>query len=158
MRLSQFKAQLENSEQFSFQLPNGLLIPAHFHITEMGLMTKNFIDCGISIHSESKVTFQLWFASDFEHRLTSKNTLKIIEMSSKIIGNEDFEIEVEYQMQETIGKFGLDFANGNFQLTKKETACLAQDTCGFPVVKTKVNLKNLVETSQTCCSSDENCC
>ena len=158
MKLSQFKSQLENSEQFSFQLPNGLLIPAHFHITEMGLMTKNFIDCGISIHNESKVTFQLWFANDFEHRLTATNALKIIEMSQKIIGTDDFEIEVEYQMQETIGKFGLDFANGNFQLTKKETTCLAQDSCGFPVVKTKIELKNLVESSQPCCSPDGNCC
>ncbi len=155
MKLSQLKKHLENSKQFSFQLPNGEMVPEHFHITEMGLITKHFIDCGISIHQDKKISFQVWYANDLEHKLTSDVVLKIISASDKIIENQDLEIEVEYQMEETIGKFGLDYANGNFQLTKKETACLAIDSCGIP--KEKLKLSELV-TENSCCTPKSNYC
>jgi len=30
----------------SFKLPEGTYLPAHFHMTEVGLVTKHFVDCG----------------------------------------------------------------------------------------------------------------
>ncbi len=157
MKLSQFKNLLENSEKFSFQLPSGTMVPKHFHITEMGMITKHFIDCGISVHQENKISFQLWFANDLDHVLKSDVALKIIAASDKIIGNEDLEIEVEYQMEETIGKFGLDYANGNFQLTKKETTCLAIDSCGIPNEKLKVTIGEWKE-KMVSCAPNSGCC
>ena len=94
MKLSEFKNNLEQVENFTIQLPNGTLVPAHFHITEMGLLTKNFIDCGNTIHEEKAITFQVWFAGDLEHRLAPSKVFKIIEASKKLIGDNDFELEV----------------------------------------------------------------
>jgi hypothetical protein len=138
MKLSEVKNQLITLESVTFQLPNGTLVPEHFHVTEVGLVTKNFIDCGGTVRNEKVVNFQLWDANDFEHRLKPQKLLNIIELSEKVLGIEDFEIEVEYQAQ-TIGKYDLDFNGNDFILLNKQTACLAQDQCGIPVEKPKVS-------------------
>ena len=157
MKLSDFKKSLESVGTFNLQLSNGTKIPAHFHITEMGLLTKNFIDCGNTIREEKAVTFQVWFAGDLEHRLEPSKVFKIIDASKKLIGNQDLELEVEYQTETTIGKFGLEFANGNFILTSKETTCLASDHCGIPADKMKVKIGEWKEKT-TCCTTESNCC
>lgn len=59
MKLSQFKTELQNTDTLNIQLPNGTFVPAHFHITEMGLSTKHYIDCGNTIRVESRATFQV---------------------------------------------------------------------------------------------------
>src|SRR6478609_4165833 len=149
MRLSEFKNSLINVENINIQLPDGSFVPSHFHITEMGLLTKNYIDCGNTIREEKSITFQVWFAGDLEHRLTSDKVFKIINASQNLIGDQDLELEVEYQMESTIGKFGLEFINGNFVLTPKQTTCLATDHCGIPAEKMKVSLKDL-QPQQSC--------
>jgi hypothetical protein len=45
MKLSEFKKQLSTVTDLNFVLPNGV-VPQHFHVTEVGQITKNFIDCG----------------------------------------------------------------------------------------------------------------
>lgn len=157
MKLSQFKNNLSTIEKFNIELPNGALVPAHFHITEMGLLTKKFIDCGNTIREENLVTFQVWFAADFDHRLAPSKVFKIIDASKKLVGDTDLEIEVEYQGKDTIGKYGLEFANGNFILTPKETTCLANDHCGIPAEKMKVSLKEL-QAQTSCCAPNSGCC
>jgi len=157
MKLSEFKNSLGQIEHFTIQLPNGLTVPAHFHITEMGLLTKNFIDCGNTIREEKSVTFQVWFAGDLEHRLAPNKVLKIIDASKNLIGDQDLDLEVEYQMETTIGKFGLEFADGIFRLTSKETTCLAQDHCGIPPEKMKVKIGEW-KAKTSCCSTESNCC
>lgn len=149
MKLSQLKNILATVETVSFQLPNGTFVPQHFHVTEVGLINKNFIDCGGTVRKETRVNFQLWEANDFEHRLQPQKLLKIIELSEKVLGIEDFEIEVEYQ-DTTIGKYDLDFNGRNFQLVNKQTACLASDQCGIPQDKQKIKLTELVGASNTC--------
>jgi hypothetical protein len=79
---------------------------------------------------ETAANFQLWEAGDYDHRLAPQKFLHILNLSEKILGSEDLDIEVEYQ-QETIGKFGLAFDGKDFILTPKQTACLAQDACGI---------------------------
>ena len=158
MILSQFKTELQSLEQFQIHLPNGAFVPAHFHITEMGLLTKNFIDCGNTIREEKRVTFQVWFAGDLEHRLAPAKVLKIIEASKSLLGDSDLELEVEYQTETTIGKFGLDFVNGNFKLLPTETTCLAQDHCGIPADKMKVKIGEWKAKETACCSTESNCC
>jgi hypothetical protein len=46
MKLSEIKKKLDTLENVTFQLPDGTTVPEHFHVTEVGLITKNFIDCG----------------------------------------------------------------------------------------------------------------
>ncbi|UMB61293.1 DUF6428 family protein [Lutibacter sp. A80] len=155
MKLSEIKLQLNKLETISFQLPNGELVPSHFHVTEVGKITKHFIDCGGTVRNETVANFQLWNANDYDHRLHPEKLLNIIELSEKVLGIEDLEIEVEYQA-DTIGKFGLDFNGKNFLLTSKQTDCLAKDKCGIPVKKQHVNLADL--NNESCCTPGGNCC
>ena len=149
MRISEIKEQLTNLENVTFMLPNGSFVPEHFHVTEVGLVTKNFIDCGGKVRNETVVNFQLWNANDFEHRLKPKKLLDIIALSEKILGIADFEIEVEYQA-ETIGKYDLGFEGTTFILMNKQTACLAQDQCGIPTEKEKVKLSEISSQTNSC--------
>jgi hypothetical protein len=156
MKLSEIKKQLSNVETVAFVLPNGTYVPEHFHVTEIGLITKNFIDCGGTVRNETVVNFQLWNANDLEHRLKPKKLLDIIALSEKVIGIGDFEIEVEYQ-SETIGKYDLGFNGKDFTLLNKQTACLAQDQCGAPKEKQKIKLADIT-TQTNCCTPGGSCC
>lgn len=155
MKLSEVKLVLNQLETIGFQLPNGETVPNHFHVTEVGKITKHFIDCGGTERKEEVVNFQLWNANDYDHRLHPEKLLNIIELSEKVLNIADSEIEVEYQA-ETIGKFGLDFDGKNFLLTSKQTDCLAKENCGIPVEKTKVNLTEL--NNEPACTPGGGCC
>lgn len=155
MTLSQVKNELTKLDTITFKLPDGSLVPNHFHVTEVGKITKHFIDCGGTVRKEEVVNFQLWNADDYDHRLHPEKLVSIIELSEKILGIEDLEIEVEYQA-DTIGKFGLDFDGKHFLLTSKQTDCLAKDNCGIPLEKPK--LKTATVGDEPCCSPDGNCC
>ena len=157
MKISELKHHLNTVTELHFKLPNGTNIPGHFHLTEIGLMSKHFVDCGVSIHLEKWASLQIWVANDTEHRLLPEKFLKIINNSEKIIGTEDLEVEVEYQ-SDTIGRYGLEFDGNNFILTAKQTACLAQDRCGIPSEKPKVLMSDLLADNKSCCTPNGNCC
>ncbi len=156
MKLSEVKQTLTNVDNVTFQLPDQSFIPVHFHVTEVGAVNKNFIDCGGTVRHEKKVSFQLWEANDYDHRLAPEKLLHIIELSEKVLGLEDAEVEVEYQAN-TIGKYGLDFNGKNFLLTSTATACLAMDQCGVPQEKQKVQLSEL-QTQNSNCKPGGGCC
>ena len=156
MKLSEFKNKLNGVTEVNFELPNGSLVPKHFHVTEVGQITKHFIDCGGTVRKENVVNFQLWEAADFDHRLAPKKLNDIIALSEKVLVIPDAEIEVEYQ-SETIGKYGLDFNGKNFMLTSKNTACLASDSCGTNEKK-MVNLSEFHESNKSCCAPGGGCC
>ena len=155
MKLSEIKEILSTAEAVNFELENGISVPEHFHVTEVGVVTKHFIDCGGTVRNEKVANFQLWDANDFEHRLKPQKLLNIIGLSEKVLGMEDLEIEVEYQA-ETIGKYDLDFNGRNFVLASKQTACLASDACGIPQEKLKVSLSDM--TNQNSCKPGGGCC
>jgi len=160
MKLSEVKNVLQNLNEVTFKLPNGTIVPAHFHVTEVGIITKQFIDCGGTVRNEQVINFQLWEANDFDHRLAPQKLNNIIDLSARILRLPDAEVEVEYQA-DTIGKYGLYFnaVNGNFELTAKTTNCLAQDKCGIPTEKLKVNLINLIPAeSNASCTPGGGCC
>lgn len=156
MKLSEIKNYLASAETVNFTLPSGEYVPEHFHVTEVGLVTKHFIDCGGVERTEKVVNFQLWEANDFEHRLKPQKLNNIIALSEKKLGIEDLEIEVEYQ-SDTIGKYGLEFNGKDFQLIPKTTACLAQDACGVPQ-QLKVQAAEVKSTEQSCCTPGGGCC
>jgi hypothetical protein len=156
MKLSEIKKHLNTAKSVVFQLPNGTMVPEHFHVTEVGQITKHFIDCGGTVRNERTVNFQLWEANDFDHRLAPQKLLSIIELSENKLGIEDAEIEVEYQ-SDTIGKYGLEFNGEKFLLTPKLTNCLASDSCGIPPEKLKVKMSDLQNQKQSC-SPGTKCC
>jgi hypothetical protein len=151
MKLSEIKTELNKLATIAFQLPNGELVPNHFHVTEIGKVTKNFIDCGGKIRLEETVNFQLWEANDYDHRLHPEKLVHIIELSENKLQIPDLEIEVEYQTKETIGKFNLEFDGTNFLLTSKRTDCLAKENCGVPTAEGN-------KEKSVCCTTESNCC
>ncbi len=156
MNIAELKQHLSILNAVNFQLPDGAYLPAHFHVTEVGLVTKHFIDCGGIERKETAANFQLWEAGDYDHRLAPQKFLHILTLSEGILGSDALDIEVEYQ-QGTIGKFGLEFNGKDFVLTPKFTACLAQEACGIPD-KQKVSLAELPVTSTNCCTPGGGCC
>jgi hypothetical protein len=156
MKLSEIKNHLAQAESVNFRLEDGTRVPEHFHVTEVGVVTKDFIDCGGTVRHEKVANFQLWDANDFEHRLKADKLLKIIALSEKILGMEDLEIEVEYQAK-TIGKYDLGYDGRDFLLLAKTTACLAEEACGVPEVKPKLQMINLA-SSDSVCTPGGGCC
>ena len=153
MLLSAFKQSLIELDTLKFQLPNGQFVPSHFHITEVGNVKRNYIDCGGKLREENKINLQLWVASDTNHRLKPNNILEILQLAEKQLGYSNLELEVEYQ-QNTIGRYKLAFDGTVFQLINTQTACLAPDQCGNPQEKPRVRLS----ASGVKCNPNSGCC
>lgn len=154
MKLSEIKNQLSTLEKVVFTLPSGEKVPAHFHVTEVGIITKDFIDCGGTVRHEKVANFQLWEADDYDHRLGAQKLLGIIGLSEKVLGMEDLEVEVEYQST-TIGKYGIEFQDGEFHLINKQTDCLAKDKCGIPAEKPRIRISTKPTGG---CEPNSGCC
>ena len=153
MLLSAFKQTLGALDTLRFQLSNGHFVPAHFHITEVGNVMRNYIDCGGLQRQENKLNLQLWVASDTDHRLKPNNLLNILQLAEKQLGYSNMEVEVEYQ-QSTIGRYKLAFDGAVFQLINTQTACLAPDQCGITQEKPRVR----VTANGLSCNPDSDCC
>ena len=156
MKLSEIKSALSKVNEVTFTLPNGEQVPPHFHVTEVGNIQKHFIDCGGTIRKESVINFQLFTATDYDHRLSVQKLRSIIQLSEEKLGLENHEIEVEYQ-GDTIGKYGLEFKNGVFILISTQTDCLAKDKCGIPQEKPRLRLSTL-QAQESSCAPDSGCC
>ena len=154
MKLSKFKSALKTIDEVKFKLSNGEYVPLNFHVTEIGSVEKNFIDCGGKLRKEAKISMQLWDTIDYDHRLKADKLLRIIELAERKLSIGDDEIEVEYQ-KETIGKFNLEFENGDFLLVSTKTACLASADCGVPMDKIK---QVIAKVSSECCGPNSSCC
>lgn len=157
MKLQEVKTLLQSATEVNFKLPNGDYVEEHFHVTEVGEITKHFIDCGGVERMEKKVSFQLWSANDYNHRLHPEKLLKIINLSQEKLGIGNHQIELEYQGAESIQKYGLDYDGKDFLLTSTQTACLALDACNI-VEKVKVDLSNMAATASNCCIPGGGCC
>jgi len=155
MLLSELKKALDQLEKVEFRLPDGSKVPHHFHVTEVGKVSKHFIDCGGTERKEEVVNFQLWTADDYDHRLSAQKLGSIISLAEKALRLKDASIEVEHQ-GDTIGKYGLEFNGSHFVLTSKQTDCLAKEKCGITIEKPKLSLSQLQE--QSCCDPASGCC
>jgi len=153
MKVSEIKNHLQGLKTIGFKLPNGAMVAPHFHVTEVGKVSKHFIDCGGKVRKEEVANFQLWEENDYDHRLHPEKLVSIIDLSQKIIDINDLEIEVEYQ-GETIGKYDLGFDGVNFLLLAKKTACLAKDNCGIP----EAMVLETADDQGGCCTPDSGCC
>lgn len=157
MYLEDLKNALLNIDTVNFLLPDKTFVPEHFHVTEVGVIEKKFIDCGGTIRAEKVVNLQLWYADDHDHRLSAQKLLKIIQLSENKLGIENLPIEVEYQ-SDTIGKYGLSYNGKHFVLETKQTDCLAKDNCGIPEDKVAVAFKELVTMNANACTPGSGCC
>ena len=122
-----------------FRLPDGRLVPPHYHVTEVGRVRKDFIDCGGTVRADERCVLQLWVAADEGHRLQAAKLTRIISLAARVLGDrgDDLPVEVEYDVG-VITQFrvaGAEVTGGDIhvRLEGKHTACLAPDRCGAPV-------------------------
>lgn len=155
MKLSEVKEALKGLSELTFRLEDGTRVPAHFHVTEVGSVSRHFIDCGGTIRTDDAVNFQLWSSTDTDHRLAATKLLDIILLSEEKLGLKDANVEVEYQTS-TIGTYGLEFDGNAFILTNMQADCLAKDKCGVPEEKQKIPLGE--SSQQSCCTPGGGCC
>ena len=114
-------------------LPSGEFVPDHFHITEVGRVHKQFIDCGGTRRESFSCALQVWVANDTDHRLNSTKLSQIMKVAAGLV-SDDMPLVVEYG-SDTVASYPL----GDVEITPKglllvlgakPTACLAPDRCG----------------------------
>lgn len=115
-------------------LPGGEFVPAHFHVTEVGRVQKDFIDCGGTVRSAAACVLQVWVADDAHHRLAAGKLARIVQLAAPVLKATDLPVEVEYEAG-VVSQYPLTAAEVTpsgvlFQLGSKHTACLAADRCG----------------------------
>lgn len=121
-----------------WMLPDGDFVPSHFHVTEVGRVQKDFIDCGGTTRSVTTCQVQLWVASDTDHRLTAGKFASILTMAAPLLKSEMLSVEVEYEgavvSQYPLAGVERTLRGLLFHLGGKHTECLAPDRCGVPGV------------------------
>lgn len=139
MKLIELKALLRSHPDLTIGvvLPDGRLVPPHFHVTEVGHIAKNFVDCGGTFRSEETCVLQTYFGSprDDGHRLTAGRLAHILDLAQPILPNGGLPVEIEYE-DGIISQFPLaggEVAGGTLrlQLGLKHTDCLAREKCGI---------------------------
>lgn len=115
-------------------LPSGEFIPAHFHVTEVGFVHKQFIDCGGTCREFRSCVIQVWTANDLDHRLTAGKLSKILRLAERTFGTDDLPVEIEYGPEVAAHYFLSDVESTPsgllLNLVGKQTDCLARDKCG----------------------------
>ena len=95
----------------TFHLPDKTLIPAHYHITEIGAIRQDFIDCGGEVRADSHLQIQLWLGKDTEHRITASTLLNILSHSesitSKLTNLSQQAIYIEYKAEQATIKYSI---------------------------------------------------
>ena len=116
-------------------LPDDDVVPAHFHVTEIGRVQKDFIDCGGTSRSTTHCQLQLLVAGDVEHRLTAGKLARILTLSEPVLRGDDLPIVIEHEDCRTIAFPLASFEASDEQITLRlalpHPACLASDKCGL---------------------------
>jgi hypothetical protein len=154
MHLGQLTQALRESASPSFriEMPSGTLLPEHFHVTEVGKVTKDFVDCGGVRRLEQTCVLQTLVADDLDHRLSTAKLSEILDKGAALGLQASMEVDVEVQGN-TIEIYRIAAAdNRDGQLTlslrNKATACLAPDKCGLEVVSL---------SGKSCCDNPASC-
>jgi hypothetical protein len=116
-----------------WMLPDNSFVPAHYHITEVGRVQKDFIDCGGTVRSSTACVLQVWVANDVDHRLESSKLASIMDVAAPLLQSDELPVEVEYEegviSQYPIGGMEVTPSGLLFYLGTKHTACLAPEKC-----------------------------
>lgn len=130
-------------------LPDESFVPAHFHVTEVGRVQKDFIDCGGTTRSIAACVLQVWVAQDTDHRLDTTKLAKIVRLAAPLLKGDDLPVEVEYE-NGVVSQYPVTAAEVTpegvlLRLGSKHTDCLAKGRCGVPV-------------AESACCSTAGCC
>ncbi|MEM7479349.1 MAG: DUF6428 family protein [Planctomycetota bacterium] len=141
MQLQFLKKLVHDSSEFEgvrILLPDAQALPPHFHLTEIGKVSKDFVDCGGTRRQRTNCVLQTWVADDKDHRLLRDKLIAILGKATDLglTGEEEIEFEVQ---QQTLSMFALqagEIVDGvlELRLSTTQTQCLAPDRCGVPGV------------------------
>jgi len=113
--------------------PDGEAIEAHFHVTEVGRVQRDFIDCGGTIRRTVTCLLQSWVGDDIDHRLTGDKLLKAFVHAEPVLRGEDLPVEFEYESCNVVQlKVESAVAEADrlvIRLGQKHTDCLAREVC-----------------------------
>lgn len=136
MTIGELRATLTQAPDagLHLMLPGGEFVPAHFHVTEVGRVRKDFIDCGGTTRSAVSCLLQVWIAKDVDHRLTTTKLAGILKMAAPLLASDELPVEIEYE-REAVSQFPVAAAEVTpsgvlLHLGTKHTDCLAPDRCG----------------------------
>jgi hypothetical protein len=133
MKLSDLRTVLELHPNTlpRFVLPDGDSIPSHAHVTEVGHVVKNFIDCGGVTGKSETVVLQTHVGQDIDHRLTSGTFAKILKLGERVLPHDQLDVEVEYDCC-VVAQYPIEEVRPvgdrlDVVLGKRYTQCLAQE-------------------------------
>ncbi len=151
MQLHELKSVLQDHprQNVRFVLPTGVEIPAAFHVTEVGQVSKVFVDCGGRVHSDLTCVLQTWIGSDRDHRLSAEKLDRILDLGRSVVATDALDVEVEYE-DATISQYPIAgwTSRGEalfIDLVSKHTDCLAKERC-------------LPTADEEACCSTAGCC
>jgi hypothetical protein len=115
MNVKQFDQLLADNPgtPLSIMLPSGELVADHFHITEVGRVHKQFIDCGGTRRETTSCALQVWVADDEDHRLNSTKLAKIMKAAESFL-DDDLPLIVEHG-SDTVSQYPV----GDVEVTPK---------------------------------------
>jgi hypothetical protein len=151
MKLSDLRVILESHPNSfpRFVLPDGDSIPAHAHVTEVGHVVRNFIDCGGVTGKSERVLLQTQVGQDTEHRLKTDRFAKILQLGERVLPHDQLEVEIEYDCcvvaQYPITEVKRAGEYLDVVLGKRQTQCLARE-------------RRKLENATTCCGTAPACC
>jgi hypothetical protein len=164
MKLSQFSDLLLSHPEkpFHLVLPGSQTVPASFHITEVGHVTKKFIDCGGKLHSLASCQLQVWLGDDTDHRLYAGKMSRVLELAKDkgVLPAEDLDVEIEYEdtaiSQYTVWNVAVTESAVVISLESKHTDCLAKELCCPPTLLTMA--QGTSAEAESCCAPGSGCC
>lgn len=162
MNLNEFKTQLavHAGRHLTIHLPQGGLVPPHFHVTEVGHVAKKFVDCGGTFRTSETCVLQTWTGRERDdgHRLTAGKLAHILGLAQPILPASDLPVEVEYEdgvvSQFPIAAVVPEAEGLAIYLGMKHTACLAREKCG---ADDKGGCDD-TEAEVTCCGGEKSSC
>ena len=132
-----------------FILPDGDFIPPHAHVTEVGHLVKNFIDCGGVTGRSESVVLQTHVGRDVEHRLRSDRFAKILQLGGRVLPSDQLDVEIEYDCcvvaQYPVVEVKPAGEHLDVLLGKRKTQCLAQE-------------RRKTGEVETCCATSATAC
>lgn len=137
MNLKEFRDAVAAHPDCSLRIEvaGGQALAPHFHVTEVGRVTKHFIDCGGTPRTETRCVLQTLVASDTDHRLNTTKLAGILSLVDRLELPGDTPVEVEHQERsistDNVESVAISDDTLVIRLAPKQTACLAEDLCGI---------------------------
>jgi len=168
----EFKETLVNNPELhlQFQYAEDKWVDAAYHITEIKQAPITSVDCGGLINTWTEIIVQLYEPQNQQQLQAMKvdkalSIIKVVEKALPLDTNGIVKIEFgnsQFDTRQMLPNgFNIDGENLIVDLRPDTVQCKAINrggSCGEPVQKTKIELKNLALATESCCTPGGGCC